>query len=129
VLAAAIFLACGVYQLTPLKDRCLRHCRSPLGLLLHYGNYKGPVRDVRVGVHHGAYCAGCCVGLMALLVAFGLMNLLAMAGLVAVVIAEKYWRYGVVLSRAVGVAALVAAVAVFWVPGLAPGLRHSMPMM
>jgi predicted metal-binding membrane protein len=66
---------------------------------------------------------------MALLVAFGLMNVLAMAGLVSVVLAEKYWRHGVVLSRAVGIAALIAAVAVFWVPGLAPGLRHSMTMM
>ena len=58
--AVAVFAACGVYQLTPLKSRCLKHCRSPLSLLLHYGSYQGSLRDVRAGVQHGAYCLGCC---------------------------------------------------------------------
>lgn len=40
----------------PLKARCLRHCRSPLSLLLRYGSYRGPLRDVRGGAHRGAYC-------------------------------------------------------------------------
>ena len=44
--AVAVFAACGVYQLTPLKSRCLKHCRSPLSLL-HYGAYRGRLRDVR----------------------------------------------------------------------------------
>ena len=52
--AVTVFTACGVYQLTPLKSRCLKHCRSPLSLLLHYGSYQGALRDVRAGVHHGA---------------------------------------------------------------------------
>ena len=39
--AVAVFASCGVYQLTPLKARCLKHCRSPLSLLLHYGAYRG----------------------------------------------------------------------------------------
>jgi Predicted metal-binding integral membrane protein (DUF2182) len=58
--AVAVFASCGVYQLTPLKSRCLKHCRSPLSLLLHYGAYRGALRDVRAGAHHGAYCLGCC---------------------------------------------------------------------
>ena len=41
VMAVAVFAVCGIYQLSPLKDRCLAHCRSPLGLLLHYGSYRG----------------------------------------------------------------------------------------
>ena len=49
--ATGIVLAAGIYQLTPLKDACLAHCRSPLGLLLHVGNYRGPLRDVRAGVY------------------------------------------------------------------------------
>src|SRR5215471_6063627 len=74
VLAVAVFAACGVYQLSRLKDRCLAHCRSPLALLLHYGSYRGRFRDMRAGAHNGAYCLGCCWGLMVILVAVGVMN-------------------------------------------------------
>jgi len=56
----AAYLGCGLYQLSPLKYRCLAHCRSPLSLFLKYSSYQGAVRDFRVGVHHGAYCLGCC---------------------------------------------------------------------
>ena len=49
VWSAAVALAvAGVYQFTPLKARCLRHCRSPVGFLLHFGNFRGRLRDVRV---------------------------------------------------------------------------------
>jgi predicted metal-binding membrane protein len=52
--AAVVLVVAGLYQLTPLKAVCLRHCRSPLGQLLHYGNVKGRGRDVRVAVHRGS---------------------------------------------------------------------------
>jgi predicted metal-binding membrane protein len=123
VLAVAIFAGCGIYQLTPLKDRCLARCRSPLGFVLKYGSYRGPARDLRAGINHGGFCLGCCWALMALLVAVGLMNLAAMVALAAVVLAEKTWRWGPGLSRVVGVAALLLAVAVAFRPSLAPGLH------
>ncbi len=41
VLAVAIFVACGIYQLTPVKDRCLAWCRSPLGFTMKYSTYGG----------------------------------------------------------------------------------------
>lgn len=122
VVAATTFAVCGVYQLTPLKERCLRHCRSPLTHLFHYVGFRGPTRDLRAGLHHGLYCLGCCWTLMALMVAFGVMNLLAMAGLALVIGIEKHWRHGRTFSRAVGIAALVLAVLVVVEPGLAPGL-------
>ena len=128
VVAVVVFAACGVYQLTPLKSRCLKHCRSPLSLLLHYGSYQGALRDVRAGAHHGAYCLGCCWSLMALFVVLGVMNLAAMVVLAAVVLAEKLWGHGELLARVVGVVALVLAVAVIWVPELAPGLHGSSQM-
>src|SRR5208282_5433191 len=53
IAAVAVFAVAGAYQLTGLKDRCLARCRSPLGLLLHYGSYRGRFRDLRVGAHHG----------------------------------------------------------------------------
>ncbi|HEY6314705.1 MAG TPA: DUF2182 domain-containing protein [Streptosporangiaceae bacterium] len=129
VLGVAVFAACGVYQLSPLKDRCLAHCRSPLALLLHYGSYRGRSRDLRAGAHHGAYCLGCCWGLMVILIAVGVMNIVAMIGLAAVVLVEKAWRWGVPAGRVAGVAALALAVAIIWLPWLAPGLHAAPPMM
>ena len=128
VLAVAAFAAVGLYQLTPLKDRCLAHCRSPLGLLLHYGSYRGRTRDLRVGAHHGGYCLGCCWALMVILIAVGVMNVAAMVGLAALILTEKLWRWGPLAGRLAGVAALALAVATIWLPWLAPGL-HAAPQM
>ncbi len=122
-LAVVIFVTCGVYQLTPLKDRCLAHCRSPLGLVFKLGSYQGPTRDLRAGIYHGVFCLACCWGLMALLIAFGLMNLVAMLLLAAVVVVEKVLPWGYGFSRALGVAALVFAIVVVFDPGMAPGLH------
>jgi predicted metal-binding membrane protein len=126
--AVAVFAVVGVYQLSPLKDRCLAHCRSPLALLLHYGSYRGRLRDLRVGVHHGGYCLGCCWALMLVLIAVGVMNVAAMVGLAALVLTEKTWSRGVAAGRLAGVVALAFAVAIIWLPWLAPGL-HGAPMM
>ncbi|MGW7545488.1 DUF2182 domain-containing protein [Streptomyces sp. NPDC054770] len=120
--AATVFAVNGVYQLTPLKDRCLAKCRSPVGLMLRYASYPGPSRDLRAGGHHGAFCLGCCWSLMVLLAAFGVMNLWAMVVLTAVITTEKLAPAGRLVARAVGVASIALACAVFWVPALAPGL-------
>lgn len=122
-LAAAIFATAGIYQLTPIKDRCLARCRSPLGFLLTYGNYGGRLRDLRVGISHGAFCLACCWALMAVLVAVGVMNLLAMVVLAAVVLAEKTSTWGPRLTRVIGIIALALAVAVVVRPSLAAGLQ------
>src|SRR5260370_1692774 len=66
-MAAGIFLVLGLYQVSPLKDRCLSHCRSPFSLLMHYANFHGPLRDLRAGTHHALYCLGCCWALMLVL--------------------------------------------------------------
>jgi predicted metal-binding membrane protein len=128
--AVVIFASCGLYQLTPLKDRCLRHCRTPLSHLLHYGSYRGALRDLRAGAHHGLYCLGCCWGLMALIIAFGVMNLVAMVALAGVVVLEKQWVHGEAVAKVAGVVSLLLAVAVIFAPGIAPGLSMpSVPMM
>ena len=129
VLAVAVFAAVGLYQLTPLKERCLAHCRSPLGLLLHYGSYRGRSRDLRVGVHHGGYCLGCCWALMLILIAVGVMNIAVMVGLAALILVEKVWRWGPAAGRVAGAVALALAVATIWLPWLAPGLHAAPPMM
>ena len=122
-LGVGIFAAAGIYQLTPLKDACLRHCRSPMMALLHYGGYRGRARDLRVGVHHGLYCVGCCWGLMIVLLAVGVMNVAAMAALAAIIFLEKLWRRGPFLTRIVGVAFIAIAILVPFYPWLLPGLR------
>jgi predicted metal-binding membrane protein len=127
-IGAGVFAVAGVYQLTPLKDVCLRHCRSPIGQLLHYGGFRGPAKDLRVGGHHGLFCVGCCWGLMIVLVAVGVMNVGVMVALAAVIGLEKMWRRGELLARVVGGVFLVLAVAVLFFPGLAPGV-HAAPMM
>jgi predicted metal-binding membrane protein len=128
-LAIGVLATCGVYQLTGLKDVCLKHCRSPFGLLLHYGSFRGRTKDLRVGAHHGAYCLGCCWSLMVVLIAIGTMNIIAMVVLAVLILAEKTSAHGQAIARLAGVAALALAVATIWLPGLAPGLHAAHPMM
>ncbi|SDK79073.1 Predicted metal-binding integral membrane protein [Arthrobacter sp. ov407] len=125
---AGVLVAAGAYQLTPLKDFCLRHCRSPVAFLLHVSGYKGRLRDVRVGMYHGVYCVGCCWGLMVVLIAVGVMNLAWMAVLTVVIFLEKTWKYGPTLSRITGVSLIVFALFVPSHPELLPGLYMTSPM-
>lgn len=122
VVAVATFATVGVFQLSPLKFKCLSHCRTPLGHLIHYLGYRGQFRDVRAGASHGWFCLGCCWALMVLMIAFGVMNVAAMIGLAVVIAVEKVWRHGEQFARVVGVAALGYAVALVFRPELAPGL-------
>jgi len=129
-LGVAILMTAGVYQLSPWKDWCLRRCRSPIGALMFYVGFKGRSRDVRVGLHHGATCAGCCWGLMIVLIAVGVMNLAVMAALAVVILAEKLWRYGKPFGRAVGVVLVAIGILAIWFPWLLPGLHvATMPAM
>jgi predicted metal-binding membrane protein len=122
-LGAAIFVTAGVYQLTSFKDVCLRHCRSPMSLLVHYTSFSGPGIDLRVGLHHGLYCVACCWGLMLILVAAGVMNIPTMVGLTIVIFAEKLLRHGLIIARLIGVSFLGAAVVAVIFPNLFPGLK------
>jgi predicted metal-binding membrane protein len=124
-IAVLALVAAGVYQLTPLKSRCLRHCRSPLAQLMRYGNVKGPVRDLKVAAHHAGFCLGCCWGLMALFFAFGVMSIWAMLGLAAVVVGEKVLRRGEAIGRVAGGVFLVLALLVLVSPRVADALVPS----
>lgn len=110
-IAAGLFAFAGLYQLTPLKRACLRHCRAPFVALMHYASWSPRARDFRVGLHHGAYCVGCCWGLMAILIAVGVMNVYAMLAVAAIIFVEKLWRRGELLAKALGVVFLAIAVA------------------
>ncbi len=131
-IAAAAFLLAGLQQLGPLKNVCLRHCRNPLLQLIGYAQFRPWARDLRVGLHHGLYCLGCCWGLMIVLIPMGVMNVAAMAALAAVIFLEKLWRYGPWLSRAVGLGFLALAAVAAFAPAqhwLLPGLWADTPPM
>jgi predicted metal-binding membrane protein len=85
---AALLIAAGIYQLTPLKQVCLKNCQSPVGFLMHHWR-PGRQGALIMGLEHGAYCLGCCWVLMGLLFFGGVMNLLWIAGLAIFVMIEK----------------------------------------
>jgi predicted metal-binding membrane protein len=86
--AGAALVVAGVYELTPLKSVCLRHCRSPMHYILG-GWRSGWIGSLRMGAEHGAYCVGCCWGIMLALFAVGVMSLFWMAVIAGVIFVQK----------------------------------------
>jgi predicted metal-binding membrane protein len=109
VRAAAVLAAAGVYELTPLKRTCLRHCQSPATFLMQRFDHGA----FRLGIEHGIWCTGCCVGLMAVLVFAAAMSLLWAAAIAAIVVVQKVLPIGAAPAWVTGVA-LIAAAAVVW---------------
>jgi predicted metal-binding membrane protein len=107
LLGGAVFIAAGIYEWSPLKERCLALCQSPLGFIA--GHWRpGVVGALRMGLAHGAYCLGCCWVLMLLLFVGGVMNLLWVAGLAILVLLQKIVPGGRRVSRATGLAMIAA---------------------
>jgi len=118
---AAVIIVAGIYQFTPLKDACLRACRSPLGFIMTHNFGGGPAAAVRAGMSHGLYCLACCWALMAVLAVLGLMNIAWMAVIAAVFFVEKNVRRGELLPRVVGAVCIGAGLAILaWPVYLAP---------
>jgi predicted metal-binding membrane protein len=113
--SGALFCAAGLYQFSPLKERCLTYCRSPAGFIL--GEWRdGALGAVLMGLRHGLFCLGCCAGLMLLLFAVAVMDLRWVAILTALVAAEKllpapsFWRVAIGTSLlATGLACVILA--------------------
>lgn len=106
-LAGSILVAAGLYQLTPAKSACLRHCRSPIAFIMHHWR-PGRWGAFRVGLEHGAFCLGCCWVLMGLLFFGGVMNLLWIAAITLFVLLEKVVPYGAGGGRLAGIAMIGA---------------------
>jgi predicted metal-binding membrane protein len=138
-LAGGVLLAAAIYQLTPVKDACLSRCRAPLDFVLTHW-HEGPSGALRMGVVHGAWCVGCCWGLMAALFALGVMSvpwMVAIAGLIAL---EKLLPRKELANRLVATTLVALAFGVSLAPQHVPGLTlpdspqaraamHSMPGM
>lgn len=119
--AGGVILAAAIYQLTPLKDVCLRHCRSPLTFLLMRWR-PGRIGALRMGVEHGGWCVGCCWGLMAALFALGVMSIGWMVLIAALIALEKLLPWKALANRSVAILLVVLGLAVAFVPDDVPGL-------
>lgn len=120
-LAGGVIVGAAVYQLTPWKDACLSKCRNPLSFVM--GSWRpGRTGALRMGAEHGAWCVGCCVALMAVLFALGVMSLVWMAFVAVLIAVEKLLPWKAVANR--GIAALLVGLglAVALAPERVPGL-------
>jgi predicted metal-binding membrane protein len=131
LVAGAAVAAAGAYQLTPLKRACLRHCRSPLSFVMLRWR-SGRTGALAMGLEHGAWCLGCCAGLMLVLLVLGAMSITWMAVAATVIFAEKVLPIGVGVSRLAALALVGLGVWIAAAPGSVPGLTEpgmAMPMM
>jgi predicted metal-binding membrane protein len=100
-LCGVLLLLAGVFQFTPLKQRCLTHCQSPLEFITTRWR-EGRAGAFAMGIEHGLFCTGCCWALMALLFVLGVMNLLWIAALTILVGLEKMLPRRIWVSRLSG---------------------------
>jgi predicted metal-binding membrane protein len=111
VITATTLLAAGLWQFSPLRDRCLDECRSPLGFVINRWRGTSERREaMAMGIAHGAFCVGCCWSLMLVMFGVGLGSLSAMFVLGGLTAIEKNLPSGRRLSRPLGVALVLAAV-------------------
>jgi predicted metal-binding membrane protein len=118
--AGGVIVAAGLYELTPLKRRCLSRCRTAQ-----------PGGALRSGLEHGRDCVGCSGALMAVLFVLGVMSLVWMAVVAVVIFAEKVLPTGGRLVPVVAVALVVLGLWVAVSPATVPGLTEpaDMPSM
>jgi predicted metal-binding membrane protein len=113
LLGASALILAGIYQFTPLKHLCLEKCRSPLSFITEHWQGRHETRQAFfLGVHHGAFCVGCCWSLMLLMFAIGTGSLGWMLVLGAVMAAEKNLPWGEQMSRPLGLVLLIGGVAI-----------------
>jgi predicted metal-binding membrane protein len=119
--AGGILVVAAVYELTPLKTMCLRHCRSPLGFLLSSWR-DGLPGALQMGAKHGAWCVGCCWALMASLFALGVMSIAWMAFVAALIAAEKTLPWGRLATYGTAAILVTLGILIVVVPDAIPGL-------
>ena len=123
LIAGLAIVAAGLYQLSPLKRSCLRHCRSP-EQYVRGGWRPGWSGAVQMGFEHGAFCIGCCWGLMLILFALGVMSILWMLVVAGLILAEKVLPFGWQLARVFAVAFVLVGIWVAAAPSSVPGLTQ-----
>ena len=111
LIMGATLAVAGLWQFSPLRERCLDECRSPLGFVMNHWRGVAPPREsFRMGVAHGAFCVGCCWSLMLVMFAVGMGSVAAMLALGALTAVERNLPRGRRLTRPIGVALILLAV-------------------
>jgi predicted metal-binding membrane protein len=120
-LVGAILVGGALYQLTRLKDACLRHCRNPFTFPAR-DLRSGPAGALRAGVVRGGWCIGCCWALMASLFALGVMSLGWMAFIAALIALDKLLPWKELATRGIALMLVGLGLMVALAPGAVPGL-------
>jgi predicted metal-binding membrane protein len=111
VAAGAVVIAAGLYELTPMKKKFRQRC----------------LQRARSGLAFGLCCAGSTIGLMAMLVAVGVMSVTWMSVIAVVVVAQKLLPVRAALDVPLALAITAFGVLIILAPALVPGLMP--PMM
>jgi predicted metal-binding membrane protein len=85
---SAVLFVTGIWQLSPLKEKMLGKCVSPMGFFMTHAK-KGLSGAFRMGAEHGIYCVGCCWLYMLVMLVVAAMSLVSMALLSGLIIVEK----------------------------------------
>jgi len=121
-LAGAVLIGAGLYQLSPLKQACLKGCRSPLSFFSRYWR-DGDLGSFEMGARHGLVCVGCCWALMAVMFAVGSMSLVWMAILTLFMFAEKMFPHGRQLALPIAGFLWIMGIWIIASPNTAPLLK------
>jgi predicted metal-binding membrane protein len=106
LVAGAVVIAAGAYELTPMKRHYRRRCREEVGS----------------GLGFGLCCIGSTVGLMAMLVALDVMSLFWMAVVAALACVQKLLPAKAAIDIPVALALIGLGLAIVIEPSLIPGL-------
>ena len=105
----SILIISGIYQFTPLKNKCIGYCESPLSFFMRRWS-NGILGSLKMGTFHGLYCLGCCWPYFLIMVALGWMNITWMALFAAIIFGEKMWSRGVWVARVVGIGLIAVGI-------------------
>src|SRR5215211_511067 len=108
--AGAVAIAAGVYEFTPLKQRCRRRCRESVGS----------------GFEFGLYCAGSSIGLMLMLVALGVMSVTWMSVIAVLDLAQKLLPANAAIDVPLALAIVGLGILIVSSPSSVPGLTAPM---
>ena len=117
-IGGAILLVAGIYQFTPLKEKCLSQCRTSIDFILT-SSRAGTADALPIGLLHGAYCLGCCWLLFVILFPLG-MNVEAMGAVTLIIFAEKTLPWPKLAARITAVALVLYGALVIASPQLLP---------
>jgi predicted metal-binding membrane protein len=109
IIYGSILIISGIYQFTPLKNKCLGYCESPLSFFMRRWK-SGTIGAIKMGAYHGLYCLGCCWPYFLIMVALGWMNLVWMGLFAIIIFGEKIWSKGIWVARLFGISLIIVGI-------------------